>query len=83
MGNLTPVLVRDVGLLMKKWLFAGIMLSAAANAATPAPYTFLLHFPDGSLEICTASDFSIGFPQSDVTVQGCLPDAIFSGTFDG
>ena len=67
---------------MKKWLLAGIMLSAAANAATPAPYTFLLHFPDGSIEVCPATDFSIGFPQSDVSVQGCLPDKIFSGTFD-
>ena len=67
---------------MKKWFFAGVMLSAAANAATPAPYTFLLHFPDGSIEICAATDFQIGFPQSDLAVQSCVPDKVFSGTFD-
>lgn len=54
----------------------------AAVAATP-PYTFLLKFPDGSLEICPATGFSIGFPEINVDVVSCVADKLFGDSFGG
>ena len=65
---------------MKILALAGLL--AAANPAPP-PYTFLLHFPDGSLEICPANSFSIGFPTVDVQVQSCVSDKVFANGFEG
>ena len=55
--------------------------AAAAAAATP-PYTFLLRFPDGSVEICPATGFAIGFPEINVDVVSCVSDKVFGSTFE-
>jgi len=83
---------------MKTLVIAGLLAAAsasntntvnsAANAAsatgTTAPaYMFLLRFPDGSIEVCPATSFSIGFPQVDVQVQSCAPDLVFGDQFGG
>ena len=58
--------------------------SAAASAtSTPPPYRFLLRFPDGSLEVCGSTGFSIGFPDSNVDVTDCQPDKLFFDRFGG
>jgi len=60
-----------------------VLAALVAAASPPAPYTFLLHFPDGSLEMCPATSFAIGFPDVNVQVQDCVPDKVFRNGFDG
>lgn len=67
---------------------AGNSNSAVANtssavATTAPPYTFLLKFPDGSLEICPATGFSIGFPEITVDAVSCTADKVFGDAFGG
>jgi hypothetical protein len=67
---------------------AGNTNSAVANtssavATAAAPYTFLLKFPDGSLEICPATGFLIGFPEINVDVVSCTADKVFGDAFGG
>jgi hypothetical protein len=57
--------------------------TSSAVATTPPPYTFLLRFPDGSLEICPATGFAIGFPEIDVDVVSCMSDKLFGDAFGG
>ena len=80
---------------MKTLVFASLLATSAsaavsntnsnassAAAATTPPYTFLLKFPDGSLEICPATGFAIGFPEINVDVVTCVADKVFGGTFE-
>ena len=84
---------------MRILLLAGVLATASATAAntntattgvahaaivTALPaYTTLIHFPDGSLEICPTTDFSFGFPQIDIQAVDCLADKLFVGNFGG
>ncbi|HZP64922.1 MAG TPA: hypothetical protein VFB32_01315 [Rudaea sp.] len=55
-----------------------LMFSAAADAG----YTFLLTFPDGSIEVCPSPGFVINYPTVNVQVESCMPDSIFGNGFD-
>lgn len=71
---------------MKTLVLAGLLAtsaSAAVNTTAPPPYTFLLKFPDGSLEICPSTGFSIGLSVIDVDVVSCVADKVFADHFGG
>jgi hypothetical protein len=65
---------------MRKFAFAALL---AATTGAQAQYTFLLKYPDGSLQICPATDFAFNYDTVTVNVQNCMLDKIFSGNFDG
>ena len=70
---------------MKTLVLAGLLATSASAAvnSTPPPYTFLLRFPDGSLEVCPSTGFQIGFTEINVDVLDCKPDKVFGDAFGG
>jgi hypothetical protein len=61
---------------------AALLFMICSVSAAATDYITYIHFPDGDVELCPTSDFSIGFPQIDINVTACYPDLIFRDTFD-
>jgi len=65
---------------MRKIVFAALL---AATGGAHAQYTFLLKYPDGSLQICPSTGFTIGFDTINADVTDCKLDKIFGDKFGG
>ena len=58
-------------------------LTEQGTTQTVTPYTFILHFPDSSIEICYSTGFAFNYPApSDIEVQDCVGDDIFKNGFE-
>ena len=65
---------------MRKIVFAALL---AATSGAHAQYTFLLKYPDGSLQVCPSTGFSIGFDTISADVTDCKLDQVFRDGFGG
>lgn len=65
---------------MRKILFAALL---AVTGGVQAQYTFLLKYPDGSLQVCPSTGFSIGFDTISADVTECKLDEVFKDGFGG
>lgn len=64
---------------MRKIVFAALL---AATGGAHAGYTVLLKYPDGSLQMCPSTGFTIGFDTISADVTDCKLDKIFGSNFD-
>jgi len=64
---------------MRTIVFAALL---AATGGAQAQYTFLLKYPDGSLQVCPSTGFSIGFDTVSVDVTDCKLDTVFHSSFE-
>lgn len=64
---------------MRKLLFAALL---AATGSASAQYTFLLRFPDGSAQVCSANSFVMDFATITADVQQCVLDEVFGNGFE-
>ena len=65
---------------MRTIVFAALL---AATGGAHAQYTFVLKYPDGTLQVSPSTGFTIGFDTVNVDVTNCTLDTVFKNNFGG
>jgi hypothetical protein len=67
---------------MTRAILLAVVLLLGDAPVPAAMYRVVLAFPDGSVEICNASGFTIDYLTINVAVDTCIPDEIFRNGFE-